>query len=296
MKKDSSAQGIEERFARGLPVVDSMGQLIFDPVYSQKDHTTPCCEMFHVIKGRVTLISGRGRVEAVSGDTLLVPTGEWHRDDFDASEGLEVFMVFFSWNEERAFFSRVTNARLRRLPLAAKSEISRMFNHLRMDRAADDDFHRLFVRSQILSLLLYLLRECSMGGRKAARSAGSPVAVRRQGLMLRAKSYIEAHYSEPLALDDIARELKVSPFHLSHVFSRESDFSLFEYLTGLRMNRAKELLSAGSMNVAEAARAVGYENCRYFAKIFRQRFGHAPIGTPARESDPFFIRAKEYPK
>ncbi len=296
MKKDSSSRGIEARFSLELPVVDSMGHLIFDPVYSQKDHTTPCCEMFHVIKGRVSLVAGRGRVEAVSGDTLVVPTGEWHRDDFDASLGLEVFMVFFSWSAEKEFFRRVTNARLRRLPSAAKSEISRMFNHLRMDRAADDEFHRLLVRSQVLSLLLYLLQECSMGGRKAARNTGSPAAARREALMLRAKSYIEARYTEPLALDDIARELKVSPFHLSHVFSRESDFSLFEYLTALRMNRAKELLSAGGMNVAEAARAVGYENCRYFAKIFRQRFGHAPISTPARESDPFFIRAKEYPK
>ena len=69
-----SALTLEQRFARELPVIDSMGQLIFDPVFAQKKHTTPCCEMFHIIKGRVRLIMGNSRVEAVAGDTLLIPT------------------------------------------------------------------------------------------------------------------------------------------------------------------------------------------------------------------------------
>lgn len=240
---------------------------------------------------------GGSRVEAASGDTLVVPAGTWHKDEFDTDAGLEVFMIFFSWRAEKEFFVRVTNTKLRRLPSVAKSEIARMFNHLRMDNAADDDVHRLFVRSQLLSLLLFLLRECvGYGTGPGLKSSTLAGLERRQALMLRAKAYLESHYTEPLTLEDIARELKVSPFYLSHVFSRESEFSLFEYLTALRMNRARDLLARGGVNVAEAANAVGYENSRYFAKIFRQRFGHAPIRTPGMEVDPFAKRAREYPK
>ena len=293
-----SALTLEQRFARELPVIDSMGQLIFDPVFAQKNHATPCCEMFHIIKGRVRLILGNSRVEAVAGDTLLIPTERLHRDEFDPDQRLEVFMVFFSWSAERDYFSYVNNARLQRLPSAMKVEVGRMFNHLRMDRLAeDDDVHRLLVRSRVLTLLMFLLQECIRGrhnrGRHQRQLSGLQ---RRQSLMFRAKAFLEAHFHEPLALNDIACVLKVSPFYLSHVFSKESDFSLFSYLTALRMNHANDLLAQGALNVAEVANAMGYDNSHYFSKIFRQYFGHAPISTVNTALDPFTRRATEYPK
>ncbi len=172
-----------------------------------------------------------------------------------------------------------------------------MFDRLRMDRSGDDETHRLLVRSRVLTILLFLLQECIRVRQRCRKHPRQLSGVqRRQALMLRARAFLEAHFKEPLSLDTIARSLKVSPFYLSHVFSKESDFSLFAYLTALRMNRAKELLAQGALNVSEVAGAVGYENSHYFAKIFRQHFGHAPIGTVHRELDPFTRRAKEYPK
>lgn len=296
--RSGSSLTLEQKFARELPVIDSMGQLIFDPVFAQRNHTTPCCEMFHIIKGRVRLIMGGGRVEAVAGDTLMIPAERLHRDEFDPDKSLEVFMVFFSWSAERDYFSYVNNARLQRLPPAVKLEAGRMFNHLRMDRLSDDDdVHRLLVRSRVLTLLLFFLQGCIRGRHDRVRHQRQLSGLqRRQTLMLRARAYLEAHFNEPLTLNDIARVLKVSPFYLSHVFSKESDFSLFAYLTALRMRRAKELLAQGALNVAEVADAMGYNNSNYFAKIFRQHFGHAPISTVNTALDPFARRAKEYPK
>jgi len=274
-----------------------MGRLLFDPIYAQKDHVTPCCEMFHIIKGRVGLALGNSRVEAAAGDTLLIPAKAPHRDEFDLKEGLEVFMVFFSWQAEREYFSYVNNALLQRLPRTAKLDAARMFDRLRLDRSVDDDSHRLLVRSRVLTILLFFLQECVRLRQKARnRQRESSGRQRRQTLMLRAKEYLETHFHEPISLSDIARALRVSPFYLSHVFGKESDFSLFNYLTALRMNRARELLAEGKLNVSEAASRVGYDNTNYFAKVFRQHFGHAPIGTLNRKLDPFTRRATEYPK
>ncbi|MBU4200671.1 MAG: AraC family transcriptional regulator [Verrucomicrobia bacterium] len=288
---------LEQRFARELPVIDSMGRLIFDPIFAQASHMTPRCEMFHIIKGRVKLVLGGKSVEAAAGDTLLIPTECMHRDEFELERGLEVFMVFFSWKAEKDYFSLVTNALLQRIPPAVKVEVGRMFDRLCMDRSGDDETHRLLVRSRVLTILLFLLQECIRVRQRRRKHPRQLSGVqRRQSLMLRAKSFLEVHFHEPLTLNAIAQSLKVSPFYLSRVFSKESDFSLFAYLTALRMNRAKELLAQGVLNVNEVADAVGYDNSRYFAKIFRQHFGHAPISTVYRELDPFTRRAKEYPK
>lgn len=288
---------LKQYCGRALPVVDSMGQLLFDPVFAQKNHTTSCCEMFHIIKGRVQLVIGKNRVNAGVGDTLLIPAKVPHRDEFDLKEGIKVFMVFFSWKAEKEYFSYVNNTLLQKLPRTIKLDIARMFDRLRLDRSVDDDVHRLLVRSRVLTILLFLLQECirlRQGARIHRRELSG--LQRRQSLMLRAKEYLEAHFHEPVSLNDIARALRVSSFYLSHVFGKESDFSLFNYLTALRMNRAKELLAEGKLNVSEAANAVGYENSQYFAKVFRQYFGHAPIRTLNTALTPFTRRATEYPK
>lgn len=70
--------------------------------------------------------------------------------------------------------------------------------------------------------------------------------------------------------------LQVSPFYLSRVFSQESDFSLFEYLTEVRINEAKKLLSDGRLLVSEVAQRTGYDNGNYFSKVFRRKVGCSP--------------------
>jgi AraC-like DNA-binding protein len=71
-------------------------------------------------------------------------------------------------------------------------------------------------------------------------------------------------------------------YYLSHVFSEESDFSLFHYLTLLRLDRAKLHLREGRLNVAEVAAAVGYDNANHFSKLFRRHVGCAPREYAAR--------------
>ena len=94
--------------------------------------------------------------------------------------------------------------------------------------------------------------------------------------MAKAKEYLVERFTECVSLEDVAGALRVSPYYLSHVFSEESDFSLFSYLTSLRMARAEELLAEGLLNVSEVAYAVGYESPNYFSKVFRAHFGAAP--------------------
>ena len=94
--------------------------------------------------------------------------------------------------------------------------------------------------------------------------------------MQQARCYLQNHFTGPVCLDDIARALDISSYYLSRIFSEEHDFSLFTYLTALRMERARELLQTGHCNVSEAARAVGYENSNYFSKVFHKHFGRPP--------------------
>lgn len=269
--------GGEDRFA-ALPTVTAMGTKIFDPIW-KRAHTPRNCELMHVLRGRVNVVVAGARCAAGPGDTLLVPAGVPHRDDFDIAQELEVFLLYFQWAPHREFFARVPPRLIQSLPASRKVEISRIVERLRDGHVGHVGLDQFVAATRLHTILALLLREAEQG---APREMESPGRCRRCALMLEAKTFLQQHYSEPISLEQIARALGVSAFHLSHVFSEESDFTLFDYLTRLRMEKARELLTDGRLKISAAARAVGYENSNYFAKAFRRYFGFLPSEVTSR--------------
>lgn len=67
-----------------------------------------------------------------------------------------------------------------------------------------------------------------------------------------------------------------SPFHLSRGFSQEVGLTIQQYLRGIRLERAAELLRTGQCNVTEAAFEVGYNSLSHFSSSFHEMFGCCP--------------------
>lgn len=96
-------------------------------------------------------------------------------------------------------------------------------------------------------------------------------------LFRQATAYIDRHFTEAgLSLSQIAREVNVSANYLSAVFSQEMGRTLTEYITGKRMERARELLRNTDQRSGEIAQAVGYRDPRYFSALFKKNHGCTP--------------------
>ena len=93
----------------------------------------------------------------------------------------------------------------------------------------------------------------------------------------RARVYLSRRYSDPnLMLQDVAGEVGMSQSHFSTVFSQETGITFTQYLTALRIGKAKELLSATAMRSSEIAFAVGYNDAHYFSYLFKKHTGVTP--------------------
>lgn len=259
-----------------LPEVRSFGLTVFRPIWAREVHTSQVCELMHVVSGRMELALGRRRFRAAPGDTLLIPPRTPHRDIYDLAEGLKVFMVFFAWAPEKEFFRVVDNAVLQAMPGHRQAEIARIVDRLRHDVVGDTPADQAVACARVHTVLLLMLREARAPGKRAAPPL-SAAQERRRALVARARQYVEENYHRPVSLEDIARALNLSAFYLSHLFSEESDFTLFHYLTVLRMDKAKELLASG-LKVSAVARQVGYEDGSYFSRVFRKYTGLTPAG------------------
>ena len=95
--------------------------------------------------------------------------------------------------------------------------------------------------------------------------------------VLQAMEYISAHYSDPgISITDISRELGVSEGHLSHVFKKETSYTIVGYLTQYRIHCAMELLHDRRRKVYEVAQQVGYGDVTYFSSTFKKLTGMSP--------------------
>ena len=93
----------------------------------------------------------------------------------------------------------------------------------------------------------------------------------------RARAYLSQHYADPnLMLQDVAGEVHLSQSHFSTVFAQETGLTFTQYLTALRIGKAKELLEATEMRSSQIATEVGYNDSHYFSYLFKKTTGMTP--------------------
>jgi AraC family transcriptional regulator, transcriptional activator of pobA len=112
-----------------------------------------------------------------------------------------------------------------------------------------------------------------------ARLAGDVVGdLKRSGEPLLAEVFtvIDRHRGEPLSLRDVARELGMTPGHLTTVVRRRTGRTVQEWIIERRMAEARRLLSDTMLPVAEVARRVGMPDPGYFSRLFRRTHGASP--------------------
>lgn len=95
--------------------------------------------------------------------------------------------------------------------------------------------------------------------------------------LARALSFINENYqSSGLSLTDVAEHCGMTASYLSYLFKVKSGSNFKEYIDGLRLERAKELLNGTDMKVEEIAREVGYDNSYSFTRFFKNNMGLTP--------------------
>jgi AraC family transcriptional regulator of adaptative response / methylphosphotriester-DNA alkyltransferase methyltransferase len=104
-----------------------------------------------------------------------------------------------------------------------------------------------------------------------------PATIRlRTSLYHEANEIVASEYAADLSLDDLARRVATSRRQLQRAYAEIGGTTFRDYLTGIRMERAAEMLAARPLTVREVARRVGYRQPAQFAKAFRRHHGVAP--------------------
>jgi AraC family transcriptional regulator len=147
---------------------------------------------------------------------------------------------------------------------------------LRLEGAGSDRPDPLWIDETALQLITAVLEA-------AFAQQGMPRKRRRNGTDAdhadrteAAKSYLASRLSERVTLDDVARAVYVSPFHMARIFQQRTGAPLHRYLTRLRLRASLERLADGAHDLTELAIELGFSSHSHFTDAFRREFGRTP--------------------
>ncbi len=153
-----------------------------------------------------------------------------------------------------------------------RQELSRLvWKNEKIDRMFYETFVRSCKNADTLFAYLKLLEEYYISA-AGINTGVEPDLHVSHGIRL-ALSYIDENYSKPIGVSDAAKIAGMSPNHFSSQFKKEVGTVLTDYVTKLRMDKARSLALYSNMKVNEIGEAVGFSGYMYFSRIFRQTYG-----------------------
>lgn len=232
-------------------------------------HSHDCYALGVIEKGALAFRYLHRDHEAARGDINLVVPGECHDGHAAGSGGWTYRMFYLSVDLVRD----------------AARELDRDLPDFRTGVLQDKDLARdirqthlclsipqacvLEKESRLLLLLTSWIHRHAEGGKSPVNPENEPIAVRR------CKEYLHAHQAETPQLTDLAKAAGLSPYHLLRVFARATGQTPHAYLTQLRVDRSKTLLST-SAPLADIACECGFADQSHLTRLFRRQFGLTP--------------------
>ena len=105
---------------------------------------------------------------------------------------------------------------------------------------------------------------------------GEERSLREMRPITEAKRYIQQHYQKSLRLEDVSSAVGFNATYFSTLFKKETGQNFLDYLTELRISKAKELLCGETLSVQDVAETVGYSDLKYFSRLFKKATGVSP--------------------
>ena len=145
------------------------------------------------------------------------------------------------------------------IPVKFSMGLRRVINTLDMYRSLDDLFEDV---AKILA--------------QVAENAQNIQSIRIENRINKAIDYIKQNYNKDLTLEEVAVQADLNSSYFSSYFKKHTGTSFINYITELRIKKAKEMLKDESKKIGDIAEMLGFNDTRYFSKIFKKYVGVTP--------------------
>ncbi len=225
-------------------------------------------EMVYLVKGKAICVANGNQYELNPGDLFVAFPNQIHFY-LNVEYPIEHYLIIFSSEIDSSLKKSIIN----KVPYDPIIKAKELFNDLESElnfitnNRHGNEYDRLRAKGKFLNFLGTVLPRFEYVPSKD---------VATQDSVQDALAYCVEHYTEPLSLESVAKELHLNKYYVSHIFKERANMNFTQFVNSLRVDRAKELLVKKDMNITEAAYSAGFSSIRTFNRVFMQQVGVTP--------------------
>ncbi len=246
-------------------IVNCAGRLV-----SQKPFTTHNTEgrldyyLMYIVSGRLTVRLDGVDAFATSGDFIIFPPNykyfyKYTEDD----EPLSYLWVHFTGCATEQYLSELGMESLPTLRHSGKDSLAKLYFERMFELYSSHGKLRELALSAVLLETLVEL----------GRASG---ADQKEKSLSRSLAYINSRYTEEIRIGELASLESLSPSRYHVIFKERMGMPPSEYIIELRLRHACGLISSTDMPISQVASLVGYDDQRFFCRIFKKKLGISP--------------------
>ncbi len=226
-------------------------------------------QLLYISKGRAFFHIDGQKQEVKAGCMVLYRPGEDQYYHYYAKDNPEVCWVHFSGSESSLLLDKIGFSQEHILDCGVSPAYPELFRQiileLQLKRPCFEEYLCLYLNQLFVEIKRNLLE-------------ASADRYFNQKQMQATVHYFNESFSQEISIEEYAKNQHMSVCWFIRCFKRYMGITPMQYLTSIRINKAKELLKNTNYTIQEISGLVGYENPLYFSRIFRKQTGHSPSG------------------
>lgn len=242
---------------------------IRNPQWQSYSHTHPFTEIFYVTKGEGQLIVNDKETYIIKEDDLIIINPYVLHTEKMIEDKYFEYIVFGVKNviaetedQEKGLFIGNFNE--------YKHEVLLYLKVILNENNNPDSFSKMVSQSLLQVLIMNIIR------RNKVNLNVKSVENNRNKDAIFIKNYLEENSHKNITLDHLAEISYLDKYYLSHLFKKNFAIAPIEYLTNIRIDKAKKLLKTTDFTIAQISSMLGFSNPAYFSQFFKKKLEISP--------------------
>jgi AraC-like DNA-binding protein len=226
-------------------------------IWNFNKHSHPFFELIFFLEGKANIDAGTESVDVLGFDVLIYPPGLEHAEHLDLLHRQEIICLWADTGPTPSFEHAI---KLMDERGTMRSLFEMVYDEFTANRPCSTDLIACYLKTIFLQVRQHFS--------EPAREATS--------LVERSLGYIHEHYARDFDIDELAGQVAVSPSYLFRLFKKKMDVTPMHYRNMVRIDKAKLLLADQQLTVDDVAERVGFDDPKYFARVFRDLTSTTP--------------------
>ncbi len=238
------------------------------------DHSHGFCMIYYVLSGQTTAFVDQKPYEIKKGDIVVMNKGQMH--GHKQSDCVLFYFGIDDFQLEGADEGIVPVSSPVITPTKYADEIYECCRQIAQTQERKEFGWEVLSNVLSTEFFIWLLKEIDQSEAVDDTNTLQLVSFEKGVVVHTITEYFKAHYMEHISVDEIASSAYMSATYVTRIFKEVTGDTPINYLIGIRLEKAAELLREGKMHIQEISKAVGYEDPYYFSKLFKKRYLASP--------------------